>query len=1745
GVIDAVADKYQKVVDFDGVDLYSDNLTNITQWYDSEARIGSNYMYDLGYNGTGIKVCVIDTGIDKKHHDLQEIGNGSTKIISEASFIDFDFDGDPDDDTNDMVGHGTHVAGTVAGNGYHRGVAPDAYLINARALDDIGWTYTSWVVSAVEWAVLEAKADIITMSIGWDYRFFGVIPAVNDIVGWAWDQGVVVTVAAANSGPDPVTIGSPCMSPKIITVGATDAHDGLALFSSRGPQPFGYPDPDICAPGVDVFSCSPDNKYRIASGTSMATPHAAGAIALLLEAHPGASPDQIKTNLMKNAVDINEPRFSQGAGLINLTAAHENWDDGAAIVFPLFDSDDAFHLSSGEKYSGYLEFISGQNLGTPDFMVSGGNITSLTIDESGLVSSAGHQFVPFSVMATGDEGDYFWTTVQESITGIIMNITVILNPAENDAGSGTDAGDIFSSAMEVAFGNYTGVLFDDDYYKIKLNSSESYTFIVESIGYNLLTVILDLYNSSGELIQRVTSDSYSVKAIVIADGYTGDYYVRVYIYSFSSENIDPLQYRLKMIYGVDESVSSFGDVNITAYQMYGIDNNYDGLYENMAINVTIEAVNSQLIDVVIVVSMNKTPDFKKWIYAVVFAYDFRTTAGSQNVTMLINGTQIADQQFAGEHVIYRAIVYDKKNFFPIFDEYTAFISEVFNSSDFVPIHLQYTGINGFQNIDKNEDGIADFLELSVTVDVVGTMSVSSFPGFNGAISYPSGEIQITDNSYSLDITQSGEQTILLLIDGQYMRNHDDEIINLELVSLISYNDPVTDLTTDIRLPYFLLAGDSFNVNTTPFKGNKDVAVSSIVDFGEDTDGDGNFDFLVFNVTFEIVKTGHYSLEGLPVLWSIGSQKMIVSDDINMNIVYLDQVNLCTGTHSVEIRFSGELISSYNANGPYMLLQVQLYDDYSLIDQKLNVVTENQYSSSDFDTPGVICNGITGIHYVDNDGTAEAESVELFFELNVIKTGTYYLEIGMQNYPVNYYSEKSISVSENLILEFNTLGIQSFNLSFDGERIWTLKYSGLMEISRFRVTSDDYLVLNWLNLDLFTVDWRKLEGAAPIKFTHEFDDMPTDSIPYQGIIIETGINVRIPSYYQIKLFLNVTSGIKHSIESSGYYETGNHTLEFILSAREFVVYFDDGPLEIVGYGIWSYRQLFYETGLLYTTSDYNRTDFDYSQPIILTGNYGHYVVDDNSNGKYEEVAITIEVEITDSSLFLFELAITDENETFQQVFKAELALNPGTKQLLINISGYEWIYGQDNLYHYDGALYIKTITIIDEYSDLVVEFDSYIYSTPVFSYSDFEYNFAGWFTGDIYHEFIDDDFNGLIDRINFTLTVEINRTGLFELRYHLIASEKDIGWNYYSIIGDYYYEFNASTTGELNVTVGITAREFLSTGLPGPYTFTEAELFYEDGYIQDDKQFNYLTEDIALDDFDRPAKIIAVSDRGNDNDGNGLFNVLEFSIQLEVKDPGTYSVDIVVSAQTGEVFSYIGIFNEVRSLYSSGNVSIIIIVPSSYITSRIDSDASFNAVVSLYSEYDLLDKMEYSTEIYDFEDWEEPYLPLDSTILEVLYYYSDTDNDGLFEFLIVDINILFYTEGSFTVTLDIYSYLETLGSYSQEIITYDTAILDVSFTIPVEDIKEAVSNERNLQLQINLYDTSTMNVISQYIKSTSNLVASEWDENSNEESSTTTTTTPIETTTQSSTSVNGFELFSLLTTSIVAIIIYLRRHRLSY
>ncbi|RLD97251.1 MAG: hypothetical protein DRI92_05960, partial [Aquificota bacterium] len=246
------------------------NTESMTETYPSEAYIGARYLQKLGINGSGIKIAIIDTGIDKTHPDLDDMDNDPStndpKIIAEQSFVDFDFDGTNDTDDSDQVGHGTHCAGIAAANGLLKGVAPGAYLMNARALDARGWAYVSWVVNAIDWAVNNG-ADIISMSIGWAPS--DVIALLNEASNNAWERGTMVVVAAGNSGPSLTTISSPGMASRALTVGASNILNLTTNWSSRGPSTNNVIDPDVLAPGEDIFSTVPQNGYKAYSGTSM------------------------------------------------------------------------------------------------------------------------------------------------------------------------------------------------------------------------------------------------------------------------------------------------------------------------------------------------------------------------------------------------------------------------------------------------------------------------------------------------------------------------------------------------------------------------------------------------------------------------------------------------------------------------------------------------------------------------------------------------------------------------------------------------------------------------------------------------------------------------------------------------------------------------------------------------------------------------------------------------------------------------------------------------------------------------------------------------------------------------------------------------------------------------------------------------------------------------------------------------------------------------------------------------------------------------------------------------------------------------------------------------------------------------------------------------------------------------------------------------------------------------------------
>jgi subtilisin family serine protease len=253
--------------------------------------INADDVWAMGYDGTGISICIIDTGIDPNHCDFP-----SGKIIAWADYIGTS--STPYDDH----GHGTHCSSIAAGAASPYGVARGASLMGAKVCNSGGSCPDSAIISGLDFGVAQG-ADVESLSLGGPGG--DGTSALAQEANWAVDQGVVVVIAAGNDGPTCCTVGTPGDAAKVITVAASDKSDGLASFSSRGPTTDNRVKPDIAAPGVSIYAAARGTSCgdTSMSGTSMATPHMAGVCALMLDARGTATPLQVKNVAGYTAID--------------------------------------------------------------------------------------------------------------------------------------------------------------------------------------------------------------------------------------------------------------------------------------------------------------------------------------------------------------------------------------------------------------------------------------------------------------------------------------------------------------------------------------------------------------------------------------------------------------------------------------------------------------------------------------------------------------------------------------------------------------------------------------------------------------------------------------------------------------------------------------------------------------------------------------------------------------------------------------------------------------------------------------------------------------------------------------------------------------------------------------------------------------------------------------------------------------------------------------------------------------------------------------------------------------------------------------------------------------------------------------------------------------------------------------------------------------------------------------------------
>jgi subtilisin len=236
-------------------------------------RIKASQAWDIT-KGKGIKVAVCDTGIDYTHPNLSPNYRGGISFVPSET------------DPKDYNRHGTHVAGTIGaamiGSGVI-GVAPSAYLYAVKVLGSDGSGQFSWIIAGINWCIKNG-IQVLNMSLGSPSPAPSALERMFDL---AWSKGLILVVAAGNDGGD---VNFPARYQSAIAVSAIDSDNVIAEFSSRGPKV------ELCAPGVDVLSTLPGNKYGTLSGTSMATPHVTGAVALALSSHRWA-PSDIAQNI--------------------------------------------------------------------------------------------------------------------------------------------------------------------------------------------------------------------------------------------------------------------------------------------------------------------------------------------------------------------------------------------------------------------------------------------------------------------------------------------------------------------------------------------------------------------------------------------------------------------------------------------------------------------------------------------------------------------------------------------------------------------------------------------------------------------------------------------------------------------------------------------------------------------------------------------------------------------------------------------------------------------------------------------------------------------------------------------------------------------------------------------------------------------------------------------------------------------------------------------------------------------------------------------------------------------------------------------------------------------------------------------------------------------------------------------------------------------------------------------------------
>lgn len=1210
GVSGIYLDRYYQFLDPDWSQPSSQTAT-----YPSEAYVGARMLLELGIDGSGMKIAILDTGIDSSHPDLDDFDNNPAtndpKVIAEETFVDYNFDGISEGNTNDGFGHGTHCAGIAAANGTLVGIAPGAYLMNGKVLDNSGWAYVSWVVNGIEWAVANG-ADVISMSLGWMPG--DVEQLLNEAANNAWESGVMVVVAAGNSGPMQGTVSSPGMASRAITVGASDIFNHTTYWSSRGPSINGHIDPDIIAPGDAILSTVPRNAYDIYSGTSMATPAVAGIVALLKAAYPSTDIDLIRSALISTATDTGEHIFVQGAGLVNAYAAYEYLQNPSVFAYPSFSESSPLVLSPNERFSYQFDVFVNQSY------------SQLTLELStNLQPYVTASFVDDPTLSGWIRADIDVVMSSEEITGeiyvkngstILYTAPLVLAPDEeaNDAGTKADAGEVLEGAINLNIDqDYSGELTSNDYkdiYAFPVVQDQSYQVTLSQLTGDVDILVLD---ENGTIIGFSFNWYFEDEEFNFTALTSGNYYAVVIPFDIGAYHISVTQ--------IPPSPSA--PVVLTGnFNDYGEDNDSDGLYDYIVIETEVEVSVAGEYDFIYYIAQNRA-DYVYPLYRIYGDwYTYTLEPGVHTLEFYIDGKTISQSYYNGSYIIASLLIGNPQTWQIISEQQDVFVTQSYNYSDFdAPLNtligISYTS----QNIDST--GGPEFFQVVCEFDIQD-------PTYLAFTLYIIDESQLEILQapyYATYIDSSGTWVLAFNVSGYALQDFGNKIY----VASIEISQNWEDI-------WFIHIYDEFQ--TSEFASYEPLLTYAITDFATDSDSSGKYDVLTVEITFNSKIQTIVELFYAPVLYSLPNERLAYYDPYYYWYEYID---LYPGETSYEIYVELETIGARGLDGPFLIPVIAITDieyGYEITD---HYVTQ-AYDANTFDTPVAYFHKYLGYQeIIEEDG-----GIEIHLEIIATETITVkiFLELEDSSGGFSFYSY----ISSNITL---SPGSNDVALLLGYDVLFDFKYQGDIIISYASIDTLDHQFIDTVEFlgVIENVDYFVFEAFFDAYFLDYYDitliDNDTDPL-YEGINFTFQVKVHTPGLYIFYVALYAVDGMNVDLSrlEVTFDTAGIRNITVFIDAETIVrTLISSNGEAIISPSLYNSITEWsddYETNVI--TLDLE--DFDYQLPVLYSTINAVNTIDNNDDGLFDEILITLELNVTVGGAyeFLFRLSSHPEGQT---------------------------------------------------------------------------------------------------------------------------------------------------------------------------------------------------------------------------------------------------------------------------------------------------------------------------------------------------------------------------------------------------------------------------------------------------------------------------------------------------------------------